>query len=280
MRFGAHASIAGGVANAPGNAAAMGCEVFQMFSRSPRGGVAPPITPEIAEAFKAAMKEHKQEACYIHTPYLINLASENPRTRAGSVMFIREDLERGSKLGATYVMTHIGSRKDRDAAEALDGVIKALSEVLEGYEGTTQLLLENAAGSGNVIGDTFEELAAILDHKLLKKQKAFAGICFDTQHAFAAGYDLRKKDTQKDVFDQFENIIGLERLRMFHANDSMVPFQANKDRHEALGYGEMGKETFKLLVQEPRIQHTDLIVETPREMAADVALLKSFRSKK
>ncbi|MBI4415257.1 MAG: TIM barrel protein, partial [Candidatus Kerfeldbacteria bacterium] len=136
MRFGAHVSIAGGVQEAPKNAAAIGCEVFQMFSRSPRGGPAPQLTKDVVDAFRAACEKYRQAAWYIHTPYYINLASSKAAIRSASVRVIREELERGTALGATAVMTHIGSAKDMDEKEAQQLVIQGLRKIVDGYTGS------------------------------------------------------------------------------------------------------------------------------------------------
>ena len=150
--------------NAPQRAADFGCEVFQMFTRSPQGGPAPKITPEIAKQFKDEMKKWKQENCYIHAPYYINFASANKSVRDASVKIVREELERGSLIGAKYVMFHPGSAKDVDRADALKITAEGVAKVLAGYIGTTGLLLEISAGAGNIIGDTFDELGYIIDN--------------------------------------------------------------------------------------------------------------------
>src|SRR3989344_5323341 len=136
-RIGCHVSIAGGIQNAPGRAAELGCEVFQIFSRSPRGGAAPKITPEIAKAFNAEMKRHGQANCYIHTPYYINFASSNPAIRSASSRIVREELERGTLIGAKYIMTHMGSAGDLARSDALKAVAEGVTKILKGYKGTT-----------------------------------------------------------------------------------------------------------------------------------------------
>src|SRR3989344_987235 len=162
MKIGCHVSIAGGIINAPERAADLGCEVFQMFTRSPQGGPAPKIDNEIIKKFKEEMKKRKQADCYIHAPYYINFASANPKTREASVRVVREELERGSLIGAKYVMTHLGSSKDMSREEGLKITGKGLKDALKGYKGSTELLLEISAGAGSVMGNTFEELEAIL----------------------------------------------------------------------------------------------------------------------
>src|SRR3989344_5865672 len=195
QRIGCHVSIAGGITNAPKRAADLGCEVFQMFTRSPQGGPAPKLTSEVVEQFKSEMKANNQKDCYIHAPYYINFASANKSVRDASVKIVREELERGSQIGAKYVMFHPGSAKDMDRADALKITAEGVAKVLEGYAGTTELLLEISAGAGNVIGDTFDELGYIIDncgHKNI-------GICLDTAHMFASGYDIKTQAGFKGV---------------------------------------------------------------------------------
>ncbi|MBI4591972.1 deoxyribonuclease IV [Candidatus Uhrbacteria bacterium] len=280
MRFGAHVSSAGGLWNAPANAAALGCEVFQMFSRPPQGGKPQPITEETVDRFQAAMKEHGQATAYIHAPYFINLASSEPRIRHGSREVIRQELERGSALGCRAVMFHPGSCKDAGEEQGVRYVIKGLNDILDGYQGSCQLLIEISAGAGMVMGDTIEEIAEFLKGT---KRGDEIGVCFDTQHAFASGYDLRTKKGVVETFGLLDKLIGLDRLLMSHCNDSKVKFGAKKDRHEHLGKGHIGLEGFEALVRAKNLRHLDLILETPyttkdqTEIKQDMAHLKRFR---
>lgn len=279
-KIGCHVSIAGGVFNAPKNAAALGCETFQMFSRSPHGGAVAEITPEIQAQFKEEMAKHKFEQFVIHAPYIINFGSANPRTFHGSIAIIRKELERGSQLGAQYVMFHPGSLKDHalDKAKGLKQVQDGLLEVLEGYEGTTQLLIEISAGAGEIIGDTFEEIAEVMEP--LKAHKTFGGICFDTQHAFGSGYDLRTKAKVLETFEKFDKIIGLDFLKMSHVNDSKVDLGSHKDRHEHIDEGQIGKAGFSAILEFLHDKKLDLplILETEHDkVETDIKLLKKLR---
>ena len=276
MLFGCHVSIAGGVFNAPLNAAHLGCEVFQMFTRSPQGGATPQLTPEIVAMFKQNMKLAAQRECYIHTPYFINFASANNRIRYGSISVVREELERGSLLGATYVMTHLGSYKDLGKEAGFPVVVDGLATMLKDYKGTTEFLIEISAGAGEVIGHTFEYIAEIIHHPKLKK---FAiGVCFDTQHAFASGYDIRTPEAVAETFNRFDATIGIERLKMFHCNDSKAEFNSHKDRHEHLGSGFIGRDGFAALLREPRLQNKNFILETEHDKVRDdLAVLFSLR---
>ncbi len=285
MYFGAHVSTAGGIDLAPARAGNWGCEVFQTFTRSPQGGPAPKLTPEILEKFKAEMKTWNLHAHYIHTPYYINFASTNNRIRHGTISVIRDELERGTLLGSQYVMTHLGSARDVGLEKGIAMTVDGLSEILKTYKGTTQLLIEIAAGSGETLGDTFEEIATIIEKTEKKlKRKNILNVCFDTEHAFASGYDLRTPEAVKVAVKKFDAVIGLERLKMSHCNDSKVELGAHVDRHENLGKGKMGLSAFKAIIAEPKLKNMHLVLETPRDdkgtvIVAELKLLKKMRGK-
>ncbi|HTL39804.1 MAG TPA: deoxyribonuclease IV [Methylomirabilota bacterium] len=279
MRIGTHVSIAGDIANAPGNAAKVGAEVFQIFSRSPHGGPVKPITPEVAERFKAEMKKHKQGAFYIHTPYFINLASIKNNVYYGSISVLREELERGTLLGATAIMTHLGSFGELTDEEGTKRVVKAIEKVLTGYKGSTRLLLEMSAGSGRVVGDTFEEIANILFDKSLAKFDF--GVCIDTCHWFASGYDIRNKKSVEDTVKKFDKVIGLKKLELVHANDSKGELGGHLDRHENIGQGKIGLEGFQAMASQKSLGKLDWILETPKDNPKDdpknIAILRKLR---
>jgi deoxyribonuclease IV len=263
MRIGTHVSIAGGLSNAPGNAAKVKAEVFQIFSRSPHGGPVKPITTEDQKKFKAEMDKHGLDTFYIHCPYFINFSSAKPQTYYGSISVVRQELERGSLIGARAIMTHLGSFGDYPEKEGLQRVAEAVAKVMDGYKGTTQLLLEISAGAGKIVGDTFEELAAILDNKILKKYDV--GICLDTCHMFASGYGLSSKKSVDDTLKKFDKLIGFDKLAMVHANDSKAECGGHLDRHEHIGKGKIGLEGFKLLAKHKTFGQLDWILETPKD---------------
>ena len=257
MKFGVHVSIAGGIQNAPINAHKKGCEVFQFFSRSPRGGK-PTYTKETIEKFKSNCEKVGFTEYYIHTPYYINLASSNDRIRHGSITAIRDELEVGSRLGAKYVMTHLGSAKDYSESKAQQLVIKGIKEILKSYKGTTILLLENSAGSGQIIGDEIDELGKIM--KGVSSNKV--GICYDTCHGFASGYDIRTKLALNKTLKEFDKYIGLDKLKLFHFNDSKTELGSKRDRHENIGKGFIGKTAFDLIINHPKLKKVDAVLET------------------
>lgn len=279
MKFGTHVSIANGVFNAPDNAAAIGCEVFQMFTRSPRGGAAPELTPEIIKKFKDNCKKHGFKNYYTHAPYYINLASSNPKIYNSSIRIIREELERSSKLGVAGMMVHVGSAKDMDRKKALDKAVAGLKKILKGYRGSTQFLIEISAGSGNIIGDTFQEIAEML--KKLQttsyKLQTNTGVCFDTAHAFASGYDIRTKAGVNKVFKEFDKKIGLKKLALLHGNDSKVDFNSHVDRHWHIGKGKIGMEGFRAIINHPKLKKIDMILETP-DATKDKMNLKTVKT--
>lgn len=280
---------------APKRAYDLGCETFQCFTRSPQGGPAPVLTQSVIANFQSQMRECGIETFYIHTPYYINFASLEPRIRHSSIKVVREELERGSVLGARYVMTHLGSRTGQTIKEGIVKVADSVKQILDperdregtqrtsvsygmnGYQGTTELLLEIAAGTGNIIGDTFEEIAEILNQ--VKNMPGFGGICFDTCHAFASGYDFQTTEGARNVLEEFEKKIGLEYLKLTHVNDSMVGLGGKRDRHEHIGDGFIGVDGIASLLKTPPFQKIDWLLETEdSKREEDIRILKNIRS--
>ena len=283
QKVGLHVSAAGGVENAPKNAVEFGAECFQFFSRSPRGGPARPISDEQAKLFRDHCKENDFES-YIHTPYYINFASKNNKIYYGSISAVREELERGTKLGVKYVMTHMGSARDhvddttdsRVPDTAIKQAIEGLKKIFEGSpKFTTQLLLEISAGAGAVLGDSFEELAKLL--KGLGRKDV--NVCLDTCHLFASGYDLRTKDAVDETMKQFKKYLGLSRLKLVHMNDSKAGLGEHKDRHEHMGKGQIGAKGLKAILNHPDFAKVNFILETEHDefIHDDLAFLKKHR---
>lgn len=279
MLLGAHVSIAGGLENAPLNAAAIDCEVFQMFTRSPQGGFVPPCDEAVAEKFQDNCRKHGQKEWYVHAPYFINFASKNPRVKHGSMSVIQQELERSSLLGAKYLITHLGSYKDLGEKAGLAQLADALQKTLDGYKGKTELLVETSAGAGDIIGDTFEELAAIIFHPKLKKFDL--GLCYDTQHTFVSGYDIRTAEAVDETLKKLDKIIGLKKLKLFHCNDSITDFASRKDRHTHIGEGKIGLGGFKNLLSDKHLKDINFILETESDgVAEDIKKLKNIRDNK
>lgn len=290
FKIGCHVSAAGGAFNAPKNAADLKCEIFQIFTRPPMGGPAPKISEADIEHFQQEMEKYKFKEFVVHAPYVINFGSAKKPTYHGSISIVSEELKRANSLGAKYVMTHLGSFKDLGQEAGMKQARLGLKEVLEKYQAgaknlTTKFLLEIAAGAGEVIGDTFEELAELMEP--LVKYKTFGGICFDTQHAFSSGYDIRDSKSVEATFKQFDKVIGLKWLKMSHINDSKIDLGGRKDRHDHIGDGKIGEAGFKALLEYLNSKYKTLdsdpfplIFETEHDkVEADIEILKKLRNK-
>lgn len=276
MKFGAHVSIAGGIDKAPKRAHDLGCECFQFFSRSPRGGKPPELRDELVESFLNECDKYNLADYYIHTPYYINLCSDKKELRESSINTIREELWRGSKLKVKYIMTHLGSSKDMGRKQAVKLIIESLKKIVDKGDFYTQLLLENTAGQGATVGDSFEELAEILEGV----RELNIDICMDTAHLFAAGYDIRTKDKFNETLDKISNTFGFETIKLFHGNDSKVGLGERKDRHEHIGKGEIGIKGFRNIITNPAFKNTNMIVETPPDkVGEDLKVLKKLRDR-
>ncbi len=284
MKIGVHISAAGGVFQAPLNAQNIGCETYQFFSRSPRGGKAPALTKEILEKFRKNNEKGGFDRFYIHSPYYINLASSKNNIYFASISVLREELERGSVLGVKSIMFHIGSAKDLEREEALEKAAEGVYKIMENYKGSCDLSLEISAGAGEIIGDNFEEIAFIIKKAEEKGISKKLRVCFDTAHAFESGYDISSEKEIKKVFNEFNKKIGIERLSLVHINDSKTPFNSRKDRHAHIGEGEIGEEGFRIFLkelQERGLKDIDLILETPGDdkRVDDIKILKKLRDK-
>lgn len=280
MKIGCHVSIAGGIFNAPKQAHDFGCEVYQIFTRSPQGGPAPKLTPEILQQFQAENKKYAFTDWVVHAPYFINFASSNPRIKNGSAVIVREELERASLIGAKHLMTHLGSGKDVGHDQAMNLVIEGMGRALKGYTGSTQFCFEISAGAGSSIGSTFEDIGEMIRQieKNNAKLKNTIGVCFDTCHAFAQGYDVRDAKTLKATLDTFDRAIGLERLQLFHGNDSKFGLGEKKDRHEHIGRGKIGVAGFTALLNHPKLKARNLYLETEHDLVKkDISILKKLR---
>lgn len=287
MRFGLHVSIAGGLRKAPARAEALGCECFQMFSRSPHGGARAELDEEEAQAFRSEMKERTAGDCYIHSPYYINFASENNRIRYGSISAVRAELETADRLGARAVVTHLGSARDlgEDAGRMLiEGLVKIFEKPARAGKDAgrqafrAQLLLEITAGAGNIMGDTFEEMREFITGAEQELGEGTLGVCFDTAHAFASGYDLSTSEAVKETLGQFDGLVGLERIKLVHLNDSAADRGSHIDRHANLGYGKIGKEGIRAILKELQRLDSDFVCETPAlHEEEDMAWLKETR---
>jgi len=279
QRIGAHVSAAGGPQYAPLNAHKEKCETFQFFVGSPRSFASKKLTQQEIEEFKSNCKQYGFTDTYVHASYLINLASKNNRIRNGSITLLQKGLEACNALGVTGMMFHTGSAKDYDdKQDAIKKAIESINKVLDGYTGSTKLLIDNAAGAGAVVGMNFKEVGQL--YKGVKK-KAKAGVCLDTQHAFGSGYDWTTKKGTDDALKEFDKEIGVKNLIVVQYNDSKVECGSNKDRHEHIAQGYMGEGAAKHILQHPKLKGQSFCLETPPEgRAHDIATLKKYRSNK
>jgi len=266
MRVGCHVSIAGKIYESVDRAAALGCETMQIFSRNPRGWQVKPLREADTEEFKKRRKAKGISPLIVHIPYLINLASPDEKLYKRSIAAYIEDIERADMLGAEYFNTHVGNHKGMGEDYGLGRLGEALDLIIERSKPKVMILLENTAGSGSELGYRFEHFRRILK-KVGKKEKI--GLCLDTCHAYAAGYDVATKKGLEDMLDEIDSLIGLKRLKVVHANDSKAPLASRIDRHEHIGQGWIGTKGFHLLTHHPILKELPFILETPKKRPTD-----------
>ena len=274
-RIGAHVSAGGGVENAPINAVGIGADAFALFTKNQRQWVAKALTVDSINLFKGRLKESGLDTRYIlpHDSYLINLGHPDPEAIAKSRDAFIDEMKRCEQLGLQLLNFHPGSHLNKiTVEECLDRVAESINIALGQTSGVTAVI-ENTAGQGSNIGNRFEHLRYIIDRV---DDKSRVGVCIDTCHAFAAGYDLA--DHYDETFNEFDNIVGFSYLRAFHLNDSKKPLGSRVDRHESIGKGCIGIDFFKRLMADPRFDNMPLILETPDESIwpEEIALLRSF----
>ena len=274
MLLGAHESIAGGVSRAFARAEAHGAEALQIFTRSARGWSCPPLAEDERAAFRAEAKRTGMSAV-AHASYLVNLATEDAQLRARSLEGLWDELSRCEALGVGLLILHPGSHPDAETGTRL--VADAINELHARARGfQSRLCLEVTAGQGASLGWRFEHLAAILG---FVKAPSRVGICLDTCHLFAAGYDISSERGCRDVLAEFDQVVGLSRVVAFHLNDCKKPLGCRVDRHEELGAGTLGLAPFRLLVNDERFRGVPAVLETPSpERYGEVlGLLKGLR---
>ncbi len=241
-----------------------GCETIQIFAGNPTGWkMAPPNLPEI-EKRVALAKEQFIYPLVIHCAYLVNLATVSPEFYEKSVLLLDETMQRASLYRSPFVVLHTGNHGGAGVDQGLEQVIKAIWGALPGWPEGVKLLLENTAGSGTALGSTFEELARVLK----AFPKGALGVCLDTAHGWAAGYDFSSSDGVKELLDQFDGLIGLENLCLLHINDARVARGSRVDRHEHIGLGQIGLEGFREIFRQSWPKGMPAILETP-EMGSD-----------
>ena len=259
LTIGTHMSIAGGIAKTAENVVKMEANTMQIFSRNPRGSNYKTYTSEEIEKFQSIRMEHHFGPILAHAPYTMNLASATEKTYEFASMVIREDIQRMDELGIENA--------------GIQNIIRGLDQAVTADQ-NIHVLLETMSGKGTEIGVTFEELKAIRDGV---KHPEKIGICLDTCHVFAAGYDI--VNNLDDVLNEFDNIIGLNKLKAIHLNDSKNELGARKDRHEKIGEGFLQLETFKKIINHPKLKNIPFLLETPNDLkgyANEISLLQSL----
>ena len=275
--IGAHVSASGGVENAPANAHAIGATAFALFTKNQRQWSAAPLTERQIEAFKSACEEYGYTAAQIlpHDSYLINLGHPEREGLDKSRASFFEEMERCEALGLDRLNFHPGSHLNKiTALQSLDRIAESINMALDRTHGVTAVI-ENTAGQGSNLGFAFEHLAYLIDRV---EDKSRVGVCIDTCHAFAAGYDLTTREAFDATFAQFDSIVGFKYLRGMHLNDAMKPLGSHVDRHQPLGEGFIGGDAFRFIIEDERFDGIPLVLETPLEerWPQEIAMLKSY----
>ena len=260
--LGAHMSIAGGVGNALLDGKKVDCDAIQIFTKSSRQWAAKPYTKDEIEQFRINQKETGIATVIAHDSYLLNLGSPDIGLRKRSVAAFIDELERCEVLGVTNLVAHPGAHVGAGEAEGIKLIAKSLDEVHKSCPGyKVKVTLEITAGQGSNLGYRFEQIGDVLD---ATKESDRLRVCFDTEHAFAAGYDIRTKEGYEQTFAEFDDAIGIDRLAAFHLNDSKKEFHSRVDRHEHIGKGYIGVEAFRLLLNDKRFWGLPMCLETPK----------------
>lgn len=274
MRVGMHVHVAGGYVKAVEHAKNAGAQALQVFSSNPRSYRIARMDVAALDDFARLRREADLDPCAIHTPYLVNLASPDPKIAAGSLGLVQNDLAVAARGGMRFVNTHLGSYGTRDRDEGFKAMCAALETALRDIEPGVYLVLENSAGAGNLAGGTLEELGSLvraIGHPQL-------GVCLDTAHAWASGYEINSTAGVDRFLESTEREIGIARVLMFHFNDTQVPLGAARDRHWHIGEGNVGFEGFRALLAHPELREKTAILETPGSDEDDVRNMQTIKA--
>lgn len=267
-------SIVGAIDRAIDRAVERGCNILQMFSRNPRGWRSKSLGLAEVESFRAKLRESGVWPVFIHTPYLLNLASPKVDVYRKSVEALKDELRRAGELGVPFVVTHLGSHLGYGKMKGFRRIADAVNDSFSAVENDVVLLLENTAGTRNSMGSSFEDIEYIASRI---KDKGRVGVCFDTCHAFAAGYDLVSRGAVEHTLRRFDEVVGLEELKLVHLNDSKGGLGSRIDRHEHIGVGKIGERGFRNILHS-KLRRLPLILETPiDERRSDVENLRKVR---
>lgn len=266
LLIGAHMSIAGGFYKAIERGESIGCTAIQIFTKSNRQWYAKPISTEEIKQFTDTWNNSSIKSVIAHASYLINIGASNAAVHEKSIDALILEIDRCQQLNIPGLVLHPGSCGSTSEQSTLDLISKTLDEVFEQIPGNTMILLETMAGQGSTVCYTFEQIEYLIKQSKYKKR---VGVCFDTCHVFAAGYDLRDKDSYDALWKKFDSIIGIDKLKAIHLNDSKKDLGSRVDRHEEIGKGKIGTEAFKLLCTDRRLVNIPKILETPRDTLDD-----------
>ena len=261
MRLGRHMPLHANAVKATEIARNIGCNAIQIFASNPTGWRPPAGDGASSVVFAQAARLNELYPVVIHAPYLINLASPDDSIWEKSVALLQWTLQRGALLGANYVVFHTGSHRGSGVEAGIARIAEAIIRILPETPPEVMLLLENDVGAGNSLGYSFEQLGAVID--LLPDYRERLGVCIDTAHLWGAGYDISNASTTREMLEQFDRIIGLDRLKVIHLNDTEMALGSHRDVHARLGEGIIGEEGLRVLLCEPRLAHTAVILETP-----------------
>lgn len=278
MFLGAHMSIAGGLDKAIERGKSIGCTAIQIFTKNSNQWRSPSLRHEEIERFKAERGAWGNGALFAHDSYLINLGSPDELLYQKSLSAFQEEYDRCEKLGLDFLVMHPGAHMGSGEEGSLAQIARAVKEVLQhSSKGKTGILFENTAGQGSAVGYSFEHLRTLLD--LCSNGSERVGICFDTCHVFAAGYDLRTPKAYEETVKEFDRTVGLNRIKVFHLNDSKKGLNCRVDRHEHIGKGTIGLEAFRCLMNDERFLKVPKVLETPKgeDLAEDVMNLATLR---
>ncbi len=276
VNLGAHMSIAGGLPRALLRGKAVGCSIVQLFLKNQVQWAGRPLTDDEAAEFKRLQAETGIRTVFAHATYLINLSTPNETEWTRAVNAFHDELVRAETLGLPFVVIHPGSHKGAGLEAGIARVAAAIDELHQRARGFgVRIVLENAAGAGNLIGSRLEELRAILERV---REPERLGFCLDTCHLFAAGYDIRTREGIEGVLDTFDRLVGLGRLRAFHLNDAKKGLGSGLDRHEHIGQGAIGLEAFRTLLNHPKVGRLPMCLETPKADDWDQRNLATLRT--
>jgi deoxyribonuclease-4 len=277
--LGAHMSIAGGVAESLARGARIGCDSIQIFTKSSRQWASKPYSAEEIEAFKRNQKEYGIAIVIAHDSYLLNLGAPDTMLRKKSIINFIDEIERCEKLGVPFLVAHPGSHVGSGEETGIRNIAASIDEAHAACRGfRTRIALEITAGQGSNLGCSFQQMGQIFDSV---KENERLGLCFDTEHAFAAGYDIRTAEGYERTLAELDERIGIDRIVAFHLNDSLKPFNSRVDRHQHIGQGYIGAEPFGRLINDPRFAGIPMCLETEpgeemKDVATDLATLRNL----